>query len=105
MIHHLVLCKLRPDAKPQALEELMRQARMSLLRIDEVRSMKCGKRTSADNGWAFFYSIDTVSLDRLAAVHRHPIYLRFIDTVITPHVAEQLAVSYEMDPGKDVRYS
>jgi len=105
MIHHLVLCKLRPGTKPQVLEELMRRARMSLLRIEEVRAMKCGKRVSADNAWAFFYSIDTVSRSRLAAVQRHPTYLRFIDTVITPHVAEQLALSYEMDPGKDVRYS
>ncbi len=44
-------------------------------------------------------------MDNLALGHADPVYRRFIEDVIIPYVGEQLALSYEMEPGKDVRYS
>ena len=41
----------------------------------------------------------------MASGHSDPSYHHFITEVVLPHVSEQLALSYEMEPGRDVRYS
>jgi hypothetical protein len=33
------------------------------------------------------------------------IYMKFAAEVLKPNTSERLALSYEMEPGKDVRYS
>ena len=44
-------------------------------------------------------------MDKMALGHDDPVYQRFLSEVIWPLVAEQLTLSYELEPGKDVRYS
>ena len=44
MVHHIGLYKLKPGITPEETEEMMMNARMQLLKIDEVLSIKCGKR-------------------------------------------------------------
>src|SRR5882724_1697890 len=44
MIHHIVLYKLKPEVTPARVEAMMMNARMQLLKIPEVLSIKCGKR-------------------------------------------------------------
>ena len=44
-------------------------------------------------------------MEKMALGHDDPIYTRFLSEVIEPHVSEQRALSYETEPGKDVRYS
>ena len=44
-------------------------------------------------------------MDKMALGHADPVYGKFLAEVIAPHVREQLALSYEMEPGKDTRYS
>ena len=41
----------------------------------------------------------------MALGHADPVYGKFLAEVITPHVREQLSLSYELEPGKDTRYS
>ena len=105
MVHHVVLCKLNEGIEDAQVEWIIRQSRIRLLKIHEVRAIKCGKRIEGGNAWGFFYSADYESMDKMALGHADPVYGKFLTEVITPYVREQLALSYEMEPGKDTRYS
>ena len=105
MVHHIVLCKLQPGVEDEQVEWIMRQTRIRLLKIGEVRAIVCGKRTELGTAWGFFFSVDYESMEKMAVGHEDPVYERFLIEVIAPHVSEQQALSYETEPGKDVRYS
>ena len=53
MVHHIVLCKLQPGVEDEQVEWIMRQTRIRLLKIGEVRAMGCGKRIELGSEWAF----------------------------------------------------
>ncbi len=83
----------------------MRSTRMSLLKIQEVRSFRCGKRIDENCEWPFFVAVEYESMDRMEAAHHDPIYIKYVEEVLKPNVEDRLVLDYEMDPGKDVRYS
>ena len=105
MIHHIVLFKLRPEVTPEKLETMMRQTRSRLLKIGEVLTLKCGKNIDPQSEWGFFFAVDVESTEKLALYRESAIHLKFIKDVIQPNTCERLAVDYEMEPGKDIRYS
>ncbi len=105
MVHHVALYKLKPEVTPARVEEMMMNARMQLLKIQEVLSIKCGKRIKTEMAWPFFIAIDFESMDRQAIFREDPIYIKFVEEVIKPKTSEYLALDYEMDPGKDVNLS
>ena len=105
MVHHIVLYRLKPEVTPARVEEMMMNARMQLLKIDEVLSIKCGKRIDPKVQWPFFIAIDFESMDKQAIFREDPIYIKFVEEVIKPKTSEYLALDYEMDPGKDVNLS
>ena len=105
MVHHVVLCKLHPGVEDEQVEWIMRQTRIRLLKIAEVRAIRCGKRIETGHEWGFFFAVDFESMAKMAEGHADPVYERFLDDVIAPYVGEQLALSYEMEPGMNVRYS
>ncbi len=105
MVHHIVLCKLRLETDDDQVEWIMRQTRIRLLKIAEVRAIKCGKRIESSHQWGFFFAVDCESMEKLAIGHADPVYDAFVQEVIEPNVDGQLALSYEMEPDKDVRYS
>ncbi len=105
MVHHIGLYKIKPGITPEETEEMMMNARMQLLKIDEVLSIKCGKRLDPENPWPFFIAIDFESMDRQAIFREDPIYIKFVEEVIKPRTSEYLPLDYEMDPGKDVNLS
>ena len=96
---------MRPGVPDERLEWIMRQTRIALLKLTEVRAIRCGKRIETENAWGFFFSAEYESMDKMSVAHEDPIYQGFIADVISPHVRRQLALSYESEPGKDVRYS
>ena len=105
MIHHLVLVKLNPGVDDERVEWMRRQTRIQLLKIPEVLSVKCGKPIAAETEWTFFLSVDVESMEKLAIYRDDPNHVKFVEEVIRPHTKEHLALDYEMDPGKDVKYS
>ncbi len=105
MVHHIVLCKLQPGVEDDQVEWIMRQTRIRLLKIGEVRSIWCGKRIESGNDWGFFFAADFESMAKMADGHADPVYERFLTEVIAPHVGAQMALSYEVEPGMNVRYS
>jgi hypothetical protein len=105
MIHHLVLFKVQPEVDDEKVEWMMRQTRIQLLKIPEVLNIKCGKPVTPDAEWNFFLSVDVESLEKLAIYRSDPNHVKFIEEVIRPNTTDRLAIDYEMDPAKDVRYS
>ena len=105
MVHHIDLFKLKPGITPARVEEMMMNTRMMLLKIPEVLSIKCGKRIDSELEWPFFIAIDFESMDRYAIFKEDPIHVKFVEEVIKPNTADSLALFFEMDPGKDVRFS
>jgi len=105
MIHHLVLFKLKPEVDDEKIEWMMRQTRILLLKIPEVLNIKCGKPVAPNVPWPFFVSVDVESLEKLAVYRDAPNHAKFLEEVIDPHTTERIAIDYEMDPGRDVRYS
>ena len=105
MVHHIDLFKLKPGVTPARVEEMMMNTRMMLLKIPEVLSIKCGKRIDPELEWPFFIAIDFESMDRYAIFKEDPIHVKFMEEVIKPNTADSLSLDFEMDPGKDVRFS
>ena len=105
MVHHIVLYRLKQEVTPARVEEMMMNARMQLLKIPEVLSIKCGKRIDPETDWPFFIAIDFESMDKFAMFREDSIYVKFVEEVIKPNTEESLVLDFEMDPGKDVRFS
>jgi hypothetical protein len=105
MVHHIGLFELKPEVTPARVEEMMMNTRMQLLKIPEVLSIKCGKRIKPDMPWPFFIAIDFESMDKYDIFCDDPIYVKFMEEVIKPNVADTIALDFEMDPGKDVQFS
>ncbi len=105
MIHHLSLYQLKPEVTPARVEEIMMNARMQLLKIPEVLAIKCGKRINSEMEWPFFIAIDFESMDKQAMFREDPVYVKFEAEIIRPNVAKTQVLNFEMDPGKDVRFS
>jgi len=105
MIQHLVLFKLRPEVDEERIEWMMRETRMRLLKIPEVLAVRCGKRIPADQDWPFFLAVEVESTEKLALYLEDANHIKFRDEVIQPWVSERLALDFEMEPGRDVRYS
>ncbi|MGC3988357.1 MAG: Dabb family protein [Chthoniobacteraceae bacterium] len=105
MVQHIVLFKVNPDTTEEKVEKMMRDTRIQLLKIPEVLSVKCGKRIDPSNEWPFFIAVEFESMDKLAVYMDDPIHLKYVQDVIKPNTVDRLALDYEMEPGKDVRYS
>ncbi|MCE9612168.1 MAG: Dabb family protein [Chthoniobacter sp.] len=105
MVHHITLCKLQPDVSPAELDKLMRTTRMSLLKIPEILSVRCGKNLDPESEWPFFVALDFESLEKLAMTEEDAIYMKFIADVLRPHTSDRLVMNYEMEPGKNLKYS
>ena len=105
MVHHITLCKLQPDVSPEKLEQLMMTTRMSLLKIPEILSVRCGKNIRPDSEWPFFVALDFESLEKLAMTEDDAIYMKFVAEVIRPHTTDRLVLNYGMEPGRNVKYS
>ena len=105
MIHHLVLFKLKPCVDDATLEWMMRETRSQLLKIPEVLSLKCGRSIDPEDPYQFFLSVDVESTSHLAAYAEDPVHVKFVQRVIRPHIDDRLALDFEMEPGKDLRYS
>lgn len=105
MLHQVTLYKLKPQIDPAELEDMMMATRMQLLKIPEILSVKCGKNVDPASPWPFFIALDFESLEKLAATEDDAIYMKFLADVIKPNTSEQLALSFEMEPGRIARHS
>lgn len=105
MIQYVALFKLKPKVTDQELDTMIRSSRSQLLRISEALSVRSGKRVDEDCQWPFFLAIELENLERLEMFKDDPLRIKFQQDVIEPNTIETLELIYEMEPGKDVKYS
>lgn len=105
MVHHVALYKLRPDLPAGTLDEMVRRTRSLLLKIPEVLSVRSGKHIDEHCEWPFLVALDFDSRAKQSMFHDDPVYLKFLLEVIEPYTTESMVMDYEMDPGKNVKYS
>ena len=105
MVHQVTLYKLTPEVTPVKLESLMVSTRMTLLKIPEILSVRCGKNIDPESEWPFFIALEFESMEKQAMVQEEAIFMKFVSDVIRPHTSEALSLDYEMEPGKAVKYS
>jgi hypothetical protein len=96
MIHHLKLIQLKGGLPANRVEEIMVESRIRLLKIQDVLSLACGKKIPLNGHDSF--------LKRTSAFD-HPLYHQFESQVLKPNAAKIEVLEFEMDPGKDVRFS
>jgi hypothetical protein len=105
MVHQITLFKLQPKVTPAKLEEMMVSARIHLLKIPEILSVRCGKNIDPGAEWPFFIALEFESMEKVAVTEDDAIYMKFVADVIKPNTSERLALNYEMEPGKNVKFS
>ncbi len=105
MVHHIILLKLKSSVTAEKLDEMIRSSRSKLLKITEILSLRSGKNIELNSEWAFFISMDLESTAKLAMCQDDPIYVKFVEEVVKPNIVHSLTLSYETDPGKDIKYS
>lgn len=106
MIHHLMLLTTKPEVIPSKLEEIIVETRIRLLKIPEINGLRVGKRVdTTNNPHTFFFSFDVDNMDKLAYVQENAVYIQFERQILGPFVTATKTLDYEMEPGKDVRYS
>ena len=106
MIHHLMLLTTKPEVIPTKLEEIMVETRIRLLKIPEVNNLRVGKRVdTTGNPFTCFFSFDVENMDKLTFILENAVYVQFEKQILGPFVTTTKVFDYEMEPGKDVRYS
>lgn len=105
MVHHIVLLKLKSSVTAEKLDEMIRTSRSQLLKIPEVLNLRSGKNIELDSEWAFFIAMDVESTAKLAMCEEDPVYVKFVEEVVKPNIVHSLTLNYEMEPGKDIKYS
>ncbi len=106
MIYHLMLLTTKPEVTPAKLEEIMVETRIRLLKIPDVNNLRVGKRVdTVNNPYTYFFSFDVENMDKLAYVQENAVFVQFERQILGPFVASSQVFNYEMEPGKDVRYS
>ena len=98
MFHHIVLYKLKPNISAAQLEVIMMQTRIQLLKISVAANVRCGRRTDKLNPWGFFISVDFDSKERLRIFEEDSFYIKFVEEIIKPNMAESLVLDFDGDP-------
>jgi hypothetical protein len=128
MICELMLYTLKEGQEPTTVDDLMRRARSLLLRIPQVMAIKSGKSVSAASSAEaltkttqsdkadktpraaaesanFFVSVEYDSLAKRELVHDDPLWMKYQLEVVQPHVQQTQTLIYELEPGKNIKYS
>ncbi|MEM9399203.1 MAG: hypothetical protein AAF984_03265 [Verrucomicrobiota bacterium] len=106
MVLHLKLIKQKGEDQDAAAERLMIEARIRLLKIPEVVNLFCGKRIDeATDLGEFFLAMEFENMAKKDIALNSPIYVTFSHQVLDKVTAKITEMNFEMEPGKDVRYS
>ena len=105
MVHQVALYKLQPDLPEGTLDEMLRRTRSLLLKIPEVLAVRCGKNIDPESEWPFFVALDFDSRVKLEMYRDDPVYLKYLLEVVEPNTTDSIISDFEMQPGKNLKYS
>ena len=101
MIHHVAFFKLNADVTPDRVEQMMRQTRAQLLKINQVLCLHCGKNVDPLNDWGFFLAVEVESMDKLALYQESATYIKFFEQIIKPNTSSRQIYNFELDPARE----
>ena len=101
VIHHVVFFKLKPDVAPARVEQMMRQTRSQLLKINQVLCLHCGKNVDSQSDWGFFLAVEVESMDKLALYQESATYIKFFEQIIKPNTCSRQIYNFELDPARE----
>jgi hypothetical protein len=105
MIHRAVHFQLKSGVDEAVLAGLVRTSRSLLLKIPEVLAVRSGRNLDPASPWGFFFAIEVDSRAKLRVVLDDPHHIKLMDRVIGPHTESMVAMDYELDPSRDLKYS
>ncbi len=106
MVHEVLLFKLKSSAPKDAVESLMVESRMRLLKIPEIQRLSCGKPINTDDHHTdFFLALDFENMTKRHLAMDSPIFVQYDVQILQPLVSSHQSLLFEAEPGKDVRYS
>ena len=85
----------------------MVESRIRILKIQDVLSLACGKRIPGkeEAPHDLFLALEFENSLKRTAAFDHPLYQQFEAQVLKPNAQKIEVLEFEMDPGKDVRFS
>lgn len=105
MVHQVVYLQLNESTGPDVLEDMVRASRTWLLKIPEVLSVRSGRNLDPESQLQFFYSFEVDSTEKLALVNDDPFHLKFTKQHIEPNTRNRFAMTFELDPSRELKYS
>lgn len=105
MVHQLALYKLHPGVTEEILEEMIRRTRSLLLKVPEVMAVRSGRRIDPNSEWPFFVGLDFENRAKQRIFLDDAVHHKFLSDVIRPYTLEKMVLDYELEPGKNVKYS
>lgn len=105
MVHQLALYKLHPGVTEDILEEMIRRTRSLLLKVPEVMAVRSGRKIEANSEWPFYVGLDFENRAKQRIFLDAAVYHKFQSDVVRPYTTEKLILNYELEPGKNVKYS
>lgn len=84
----------------------MVETRIRLLKIPEINNLRVGKRIdTVNNPYKMFFNFDVENMDKLNYALESAVFVQYQRQVLEPNVSKTYIYNYEMEPGKDVKYS
>ncbi len=108
MIHHLKLVQLKAGLPAHRVEEIMVESRIRILKIQDVLSLACGKKIPLpghETSHDLFLALEFENSLKRTSAFDHPLYQQFEAQILKPNAQKIEVLEFEMDPGKDVRFS
>jgi hypothetical protein len=105
MVHQVALYKLLPQVTDEILDDMIRRTRSMLLKVPEVMAVRSGRKIDPKSEWPFFVGLDFESRAKQRIFMDDGAWHKFQNDVIKPHTGEKLILDYELEPGKNIKYS
>ncbi len=105
MVHQVALYKLRPGVTEELLEEMVRSTRSMLLKVPEVMAVRSGRNLDPNAEWPFYVGLDFATRAKQRIFMDDGAWHKFQHEIISRYTAAHLILDYELDPGRDPRYS
>ncbi|MEZ5299100.1 MAG: hypothetical protein R3F11_00255 [Verrucomicrobiales bacterium] len=82
---------------------MIRSSRSLLLKVPpEVLRVTSGKKVDPACEWPFYFAVEVETMAKLRQFQDDPVFIKFEERVIKPNTSEAVALTPEMEPGKDI---
>ena len=105
MVHQIALYKLLPGVTDVILEDMIRRTRSILLKVPEVMAVRSGRKIDPKGEWPFFVGLDFESRAKQRIFMDDGAWHKYQNDVVKPYTSEKMILDFELEPGKNIKYS